>query len=68
MIPIPMDSPVIRLLFLRQILPVAAGHVVELLAGVQTLTDADGFEIGAPEVLQQMVVAAEEVVGEFAVV
>ena len=67
MIPITMDSPVIRLLFLRQILPVAAGHVVELLAWVEAFTDADGLEISAPEILEEAVVVAEDIVVEFSV-
>ena len=54
-------------MFLRQILPISSWHVVELFAWVQTLTDADGLEIGAPEVLQQVVIAAEYFVIEFAI-
>ena len=58
---------VFKLLLLCQILPIAAGHVVELLPGVQALLDADGFEVGAPKVLQQMVVTAEDIIREFAI-
>jgi len=47
-----------QLLFLGHVFPVAARHVVELLAGIHALLDADGLEVGAPEVLQQLVVAA----------
>ena len=39
------------LAFLRHVLPVASGHVAQLLAGVEALLDADGLEVGAPEVL-----------------
>ena len=40
------------LLFLGHVFPVSAGHVVELLTGVDAFADADGFEVGAPEVLK----------------
>ena len=55
------------LLFFSHVFPVAAGHVVELLAGIHALLDTDGLEIGAPEVLQQLVVAAEHLLVQFAV-
>ena len=57
----------IDLLFFSHVFPVAAGHVVELFAGIHALLDADGLEIGAPEVLQQLVVAAEHLFIQFAV-
>ena len=44
------------LLLFGHILPVATGHVVELLAWVEAFTDADGLEISAPKVLEEMVV------------
>ena len=47
------------LVFLRHVAPVATGHVVELFPGVDALADADGLEVGAPEVLKQLVVGAE---------
>ena len=47
------------LVFLRHVAPVAAGHVVELFLGVDALADADGLEVGAPEVLEWLVVGAE---------
>ena len=55
-------------MFFSHVFPVAAGHVVELLTGIHTLLDADGFEVGAPEVLQQLVVVAEHLFIQFAVV
>ena len=51
----------------RHVFPVAAGHVAELFAGIHALADADGFEVGAPEVLEQLVVIAEDVGVELAV-
>ena len=47
------------LVLLRHVAPIAAGHVVELFPGVDALADADGLEVGAPEVLEQLVVGAE---------
>ena len=60
-------SPFFCLLLLRHVFPIAARHVVELFAGIHALTDADGLEICAPKVLHQTVVAAEDVIVEFAV-
>ena len=37
------------LVLLSHVFPVAAGHVAELLSGVDALADADGLEVGAPE-------------------
>ena len=42
-------------------------HVAELFAGVHALLDTDGLEIGAPEVLKELVVAAQDLVVELAV-
>ena len=47
-------------LLLGHILPIAAGHVLELLAGIDALTDADGLEVGAPQLLEESVVVAEQ--------
>ena len=44
------------LLLLGHILPIAAGHVIELLARIETLANADGFEVSAPKVLEEVVV------------
>ena len=54
-------------LFFRHVFPVAAGHVIELLARVHPLANADGLKVGAPEILQQLVVAAQHLVVKFAV-
>ena len=43
--------PFVSLLFFGHVFPIAARHVLELLAGIHALTDADGLEIGAPQVL-----------------
>ncbi len=48
--------PELGLLLLGHVSPVAAGHVAQLLAGVDAFADADGLEVGAPKVLQQLVV------------
>ena len=47
--------------FLSHIFPVAARHIAELLARVDALANADGLEIGTPELLEKCVVAAEYV-------
>ena len=39
------------LLFFSHVFPVATGHIFQLFAGIHALLDADGLEIGAPEVL-----------------
>ena len=52
----------LRLLLLSQILPVSPGHIIQLFARVHALADADGLEIGAPQLLHQRVVAAQHVV------
>ena len=43
-------------LLLCHILPVAARHVIELLARIEALANADGFEVSAPKVLEEVVV------------
>ena len=55
------------LLLLRHVFPIAARHVVELFAGIHALADANGLEVCAPKVLHQTVVAADDIVVEFAV-
>ena len=55
------------LLLLGHILPVAAGHVAELLFRIDALADADGFEVGAPEFLEELVVGAEDIIVEFSI-
>ena len=55
-------------MFFSHVFPVAAGHIVELFTGIHALFDADGLEIGAPEVLQQLVVVAKHLLIQFAVV
>ena len=59
--------PFVSLLFFGHVFPIAAGHVLKLFAGIHALTDADGLEIGAPQVLEKLVIAAEDLVVEFAV-
>ena len=54
-------------MFFRHVFPIAAGHVLKLFARVHALADADGLEIGAPEILKELVVAAEDLFAEFAV-
>lgn len=54
-------------LLLGHILPIAARHVIELLAWVEALTDADGLEISSPKVLKEAVVGAEHIIVEFSV-
>ena len=44
----------------RHICPVADGHVLAMLAGVEALFDTDGFEIGAPEVLEKLLVLGKQ--------
>ena len=53
------------LLLFGHVLPVAAGHIVELLAWVEAFTDADGLEICAPKVLKEAVIGAQDIVVEF---
>ena len=59
--------PFVSLLFFGHVFPITAGHVLKLFAGIHALTDADGLEIGAPQVLEQLVIAAENLVVEFAI-
>ena len=49
------------------VFPVATRHVAELLLRVHPLFDADGLEVGAPQVLEQLVVLAQHVVIHLAV-
>lgn len=53
-------------LFFSHVFPVSAWHVVELLLGIEAFAYADGFEVGLPELLEEVVVVREEVVLEFA--
>ena len=54
-------------LFLSHVFPIAAGHVTELLAGIHALADADGFEVGAPEVLEKFIVLAHHGIVELTI-
>ena len=49
------------LVFLRHVFPITARHIAELFLGVHALLDADGLEIGAPELLEYHVVLAEDI-------
>ena len=52
----------IFLILLSHVFPIAAGHVAELL-----FLDADGFEVGAPEVLEHLVVGTQHIGIELAI-
>ena len=52
----------VGLLLFRHIFPIAAGHVAELFAGIHPFANADGFEVSAPQFLEQLVVFAEQYV------
>ena len=54
-------------MFLGHVFPIAARHVLELFAGIHALLDADGFEIGSPEVLEELVVVAKDLGIEFTI-
>ena len=43
-------------LLFGHVLPVAAGHVIELFAGIEALANADSLEISTPKVLEEMVI------------
>ena len=53
-------SEVFRLHF-GEVGPEADGHVLALLAGVEALADGEGAEVGAPEVLESLLVGGQEV-------
>lgn len=53
-------SEVVRLHF-GEVGPEADGHVLALLAGVEALADGEGAEVGAPEVLESLLVGGQEV-------
>ena len=55
------------LVFLRHVAPVTVGHVVELFTGIDALADADGLEVGTPELLEKLVVSTEHIAAELAV-
>lgn len=53
-------------ILLRQIFPVADGHVLTLLARVHAFADADGLEVGAPQFLEELLVLVEQGLVELA--
>ena len=55
-------------MFLGHIFPIAARHVVELFLWIDALAYADGFEVGAPELLEDFVVLAQQFFVELPVV
>ena len=54
-------------LLLRQVFPIPPRHVLKLLPWIQSLADAYRLEVGAPQILQELVVVAQHIVVQPAV-
>lgn len=55
------------LLFLCHVFPIATGHIAELLFGIHTFLDADSLEIRTPEILEYLVILAQDISIEFTI-
>ena len=54
-------------MLLGHVFPIAARHILELFAGIHAFLDTDGLKVRSPEVLEELVVAAEDISIEFAI-
>ena len=54
-------------MLLGHVFPIAARHILELFAGIHAFLDADGLKVRSPEILEELVVAAEDISIEFAI-
>lgn len=52
---------------LCHVFPVATGHVTELFLGIHAFFDTDSLKIGAPKVLENLIILAEHLGIQFAI-